>query len=352
MAVPWIKIETTLLHKPEVMRLAALLDCDEYKVTGHLVAFWSWVDANLSRTCPEFQGTKSGLDRVAGCAGFVDAMLQVGWLSLSGSVFTIPHFEYHLSQSAKTRGEDARKKAKSRAAKDKAGTNVPENQGQKADIVGTNPGLEERRGEERKEKKAPRAESRVTEPQTLPSDFPEHPSEVLIPPKVDTPDCRKAMADWQRHLDVSAAPNAIVPGSPQEQALWQWAARMGPEKWIQSVEYTIAQGGFRLLEKWDTPHFSKSGSKPKPSDASTDPVWLNVLQIHQRTDDSPTGRADRNERLTPAEREAGMQVQMRTRLPNVANDWDRKQLAAEFMAALKMIQDREAARAEEYERAF
>jgi len=150
MAVPWIKIETTLLHKPEVMRLAALLDCDEYKVTGHLVAFWSWVDANLSRNCPEFQGTKSGLDRVAGCPGFVDAMMQVGWLSLSGTVFTIPHFEYHLSQSAKSRGEDARKKAKSRSVKDKPGTNVPEKGGQKTDIVGTDLGPEERRVEEKR----------------------------------------------------------------------------------------------------------------------------------------------------------------------------------------------------------
>ena len=150
MAVPWIKIETTLLHKPEVMRLAALLDCDEYKVTGHLVAFWSWVDANLSRNCPEFQGTKSGLDRVAGCPGFVDAMLQVEWLSLSGSVFTIPHFEYHLSQSAKTRGEDARKKAQARAKKDKPGTNVPKKEGQNPDNDGTDSGPEERRGEEKR----------------------------------------------------------------------------------------------------------------------------------------------------------------------------------------------------------
>lgn len=350
MAVPWIKIETTLLHKPEVMRLAALLDCDEYKVTGHLVAFWSWVDANLSRTCPEFQGTKSGLDRVAGCPGFVDAMLQVGWLSLSGTIFTIPHFEYHLSQSAKTRGEDARKKAKSRAAKDKPGTNVPEKQGQKADIVGTNSGPEERRREERKEKKAPRAESRVTEPQTLPSDFPDHPSEVVIPPKVDTSECRRAMADWQRHLDVSAAPNAIIPGSPQEEHLWQWAGRMGPKKFIESVSYSIAQGSHRLLEKWDTATGSRAAARA--NDPTTDPRWLNVLSIHQKTDDSPKGRAERNERLTAAEREAGADVKIRTRIGDLQNDFQRKALAAEFLAALKIVEEREASRENEFERAF
>jgi len=131
MSLPWIKIECGLINKPEVMQLAGLLDIDEHTVVGHLVAFWSWVDANMSRDCPDTTGTKRGLDRVAGRDGFTDALVQVGWLEFDGSRVTVPHFEYHLSQSAKTRATDARKKARQRAASRSEGDNVPLRSGQK-----------------------------------------------------------------------------------------------------------------------------------------------------------------------------------------------------------------------------
>ena len=144
MSLPWIKIECGLINKPEVMQLAGLLDIDEHTVVGHLVAFWSWVDANMSRDCPDTTGTKRGLDRVAGRDGFTDAMVQVGWLEFNDNRVTVPHFEYHLSQSAKTRATDARKKARQRAASRSKGDNVPIPPGQKG-------GPDKRRGEERRD---------------------------------------------------------------------------------------------------------------------------------------------------------------------------------------------------------
>ena len=65
MTAHWIKVEKDTPAKPEVMRLAALLDIDEFTVVGHLIAFWSWVDSNLSPECPRTQGTIRGLDRIA-----------------------------------------------------------------------------------------------------------------------------------------------------------------------------------------------------------------------------------------------------------------------------------------------
>jgi hypothetical protein len=57
MAGDWIKIEHGLLGKPEVMLLADALDASPHEVVGHLVAFWLWVDLNLSPDCP---GTEQG----------------------------------------------------------------------------------------------------------------------------------------------------------------------------------------------------------------------------------------------------------------------------------------------------
>ena len=151
MAIPWIKIETSLPRKPEVMQLAAILDIDEFAVVGHLVCFWSWVDENLSLECPVVTGTKRGLDRVAGRDGFADAMVTVGWLQMEGSAVSIPHLEYHLDQGAKTRAMEQRKKAKQRK-----NTGKPNVSGKCPDVIGTKTGTtagpEERRGEKNRNK--------------------------------------------------------------------------------------------------------------------------------------------------------------------------------------------------------
>jgi hypothetical protein len=141
MTIPWIKVEATLPHKPEVMRMAAQLDTSEHAVVGHLVAFWIWCDGNLVGHCPTFSGTVSGIDRVAGCSGFTQAMIDAGWLRHDGKQFEVVHFERHLAQSAKTRAFEAERKRRQRGDRD----NVPESLGQRRDNVPKKPGPEERR---------------------------------------------------------------------------------------------------------------------------------------------------------------------------------------------------------------
>ena len=141
MSIPWIKVEATLPHKPEVMRMAAQLDTSEHAVVGHLVAFWIWCDGNLVGHCPTFHGTVSGIDRVAGCSGFTQAMIDAGWLRHDGKQFEVVHFERHLAQSAKTRAFEAERKRRQRGDRD----NVPESPGQRRDNVPKKPGPEERR---------------------------------------------------------------------------------------------------------------------------------------------------------------------------------------------------------------
>lgn len=327
MAVPWIKIETTLLHKPEVMRLAALLDCDEYKVTGHLVAFWSWVDANLSRTCPEFQGTKSGLDRVAGCPGFVDAMLQVGWLSLTDTVFTIPHFEYHLSQSAKTRGEDARKKAKSRLSKDKPGTNVPKKGGQTTDKTGTDSGPEERREEERDLEQQPGQPLRLRVQN----------ANLRIPAPVDIPSIWEAITLWANHLDQMTAPHTLwQENSPQLAALFHQANEWGEKRFLAAMQWSMANGRYILSEAFE----AKPSGKPtraRKADPGADEVWLHVCEVLSSTGDGPEGNTLRDRLLTPEQREAAKRARTRSRLEGCKCEKDRNDIAASFLETLKIV---------------
>ena len=110
MAGDWIKIEHALLNKPEVMGMANELGISEFEVVGHLVCFWTWVDQNLSAECPVVSGTMSGLDRVAGLTGFCSAMVDVGWLELTNGEVKIPNYDDHLSQSAKSRTLEAKRK--------------------------------------------------------------------------------------------------------------------------------------------------------------------------------------------------------------------------------------------------
>lgn len=114
MAGDWIKIEHSLPHKPEVMQLASMLGIDEMAVVGHLVLFWSWCDQNLSPDCPATIGTTSGLDRVVGRAGFATAMEKVGWLNFLDGKIEIPNYDHHLSESAKKRALEQRKKRRQR----------------------------------------------------------------------------------------------------------------------------------------------------------------------------------------------------------------------------------------------
>ena len=139
MSIPWIKIEATLPHKPEVMRIASKLGISEFAVVGHLVAFWVWCDGNLKGQCPRFFGTVSGLDRIAGRDGFTQAMIEAEWLATDGQEFWIPNFDRHLDQSAKTRAFEAERKRRQRNSRD----SVP-------DDAGHCPKKNRTRGEERR----------------------------------------------------------------------------------------------------------------------------------------------------------------------------------------------------------
>lgn len=224
MAGDWIKIEHGLLNKPEVMLLADALDVSHFEAVGHLVAFWLWVDLNLSPSCPQVKGTKRGLDRVAGRDGFADALVSVGWLRIEDDLISIPGYEIHLSKSAKERAKGQKKKASQRS---KVSPNLSPTTGDKN---GTEGGTRE---EKRREEYLSLS---------LPADDPNR----LIGKDVIVPDYMREWfirwLDW-RWQDSSKKPPATL----QQTWIMELHSR-GQEKAIADLQFSISKQAKNLLK--------------------------------------------------------------------------------------------------------
>lgn len=116
MAGDWIKMEVCLPDKPEVWQMAGMLGIDPDSVIGKLLRVWGWFDSHT--TDGNAHGvTFSLVDRVAGVAGFAEAMMLCGWIEQSGSVLSIPNFSRHNGKTAKNRALTNDRVAKSREKK-------------------------------------------------------------------------------------------------------------------------------------------------------------------------------------------------------------------------------------------
>lgn len=115
MAGDWIKFESTTPDKPEVVRMAAILQIDQDAVIGKLLRVWTWADQN-SLDGNDVSVTSAFLDRIAFCPGFTAAMREVGWLAGDDSRFSLPNFERHNGKTAKRRAVTAKRVAEFRGS--------------------------------------------------------------------------------------------------------------------------------------------------------------------------------------------------------------------------------------------
>ena len=113
MAGDWIKVEKATPRKPEIFGIAARLNISLDHAFAVCVRFWMWCDDHLIDGNAQ-NVTCLLLDDALGCPGIADALLSVGWLQVRSGSLVIPHFDRHLSASAKNRAETARSVAKSR----------------------------------------------------------------------------------------------------------------------------------------------------------------------------------------------------------------------------------------------
>ena len=83
MAGDWIKMRVNLAEDPDVIGIAAAVGIDdEDHVVGKLHRLWSWADQHtVDGNAPSV--TTNWIDRYLGVAGFADAMVTVGWLTVS-----------------------------------------------------------------------------------------------------------------------------------------------------------------------------------------------------------------------------------------------------------------------------
>jgi len=226
MAGDWIKIEHGLLNKPEVMLLADALDISHFEAVGHLVAFWLWVDLNMSPSCPQVKGTKKGLDRVAGRDGFADALISVGWLDIESDMISIPGYEVHLSKSAKERAKGQKKKASQRS---RVSPNLSPTTGDKS---GTEQGTREEK----------RREEENTISLSLPADDPNR----LIGKDVIVPDY---MREWFiRWLDWRWQDSGKKPPATLQQTWIMELHSRGQEKAIADLQFSISKQAKNLLK--------------------------------------------------------------------------------------------------------
>ncbi len=120
----WIKWTKGLARKPEVLEIAHRLGRSRHEVAGLLMEIWEWADSNIapenaSAECPGIVRMPSAscptIDRIVSSEGLAEAMISVGWLSISNGCLIVPHFGRHNGKSAKRRALDAERKRATRS---------------------------------------------------------------------------------------------------------------------------------------------------------------------------------------------------------------------------------------------
>lgn len=115
MAGPWLKMECATPDKPEVLAITAALGWDDPDLTvGKLFKLWRWfdqqtVDGNAARVTPAL------LDRIVGVTGFVQAVANERWLTITEDGISLSNFDNHNGETAKQRALTAKRVAEHKA---------------------------------------------------------------------------------------------------------------------------------------------------------------------------------------------------------------------------------------------
>jgi hypothetical protein len=116
MALEWIKFELHTSNKPEVWDIAGKLGIDPDAVVGKLLRVWGWF-SNQTTDGNAPSVTKALLDRDCGVKGFCKAIIEAGWMIEKDGMISLPNFDRHNSQTAKTRALTAKRNAKLRTGR-------------------------------------------------------------------------------------------------------------------------------------------------------------------------------------------------------------------------------------------
>ncbi len=209
MAGDWIKVETATPDKPEVSRIAQVLQIDHDAAVGKLLRFWIWGDQQ-SVDGNDLGVTESFIDRLTNCQGFANALVKVGWLIGKNRRLSIPNFDRHNGQTAKNRALSRNRVKRSRYA---------------SSVTKCAP-------EKRREEKS----SSCTKVQETP-----------LPPELRTKEFSEAWSDWVQHRAEIRKP--LKPTSAANKLLQ--LARLGPERAVAAIRHSIGNGWQGIFEPKD-----------------------------------------------------------------------------------------------------
>lgn len=117
LTMAWLKFDTSTPEKPEVFSITVAMGWDDPDLTvGKLLKVWRWFDQHTDGgNAPRV--TVALLDRVIGVTGFAEAMANVGWLIVTEDGLTLPNFDRHNGETAKSRADTAKRVANHRIKK-------------------------------------------------------------------------------------------------------------------------------------------------------------------------------------------------------------------------------------------
>jgi hypothetical protein len=104
MAGDWIPIDTRIVRKRQVLRMASVMKVTPHHIVGLLVDVWSWaqensvdgnVDVHVDALAPHVDGGNE----------LLQAMQQVGWLEVTETGVLFPNAEEWITKGAKARLE-------------------------------------------------------------------------------------------------------------------------------------------------------------------------------------------------------------------------------------------------------
>lgn len=113
MAGDWIKTCKDTPSKPEILIIAAKLNIHPDIAFARCFALWSWFDSNTKDGVTNGV-TKVTLDALLGRDGLCDALINVGWLTSTNENLSLPNFDRHNSETAKTRALGTKRQSKYR----------------------------------------------------------------------------------------------------------------------------------------------------------------------------------------------------------------------------------------------
>lgn len=109
MKTDWIKLKKRTVNSPKILSIAASLAIHPLQALGLCVSYFAWIDDHDTGSSIGL----SDLDPLFG-AGFTNALVDNGWLTLGNGGLVVTDYESHLSSGAKQRALTKNRVKKSR----------------------------------------------------------------------------------------------------------------------------------------------------------------------------------------------------------------------------------------------